>query len=277
MNDQTLLEMVRRADPLPRVAGIGEPPRELLDRVLSYPRVEPRRVMSRRHRPAGLVLVAAVFAFGAAAVAGLAIAGTGWLTGEPAPPTVVTDFHAYTPQLGFHPDPGQAVLVAQDGQISLYATANREGTYCLVVSEPWKPVTTLDGGTCVPETIASGHFIAGLVGAATQTQAQSTLVVAGRIADTDARSVRFTAPDGKAIERPVGPSGFFVAAVSTQAPCMNGDWSSTFTALDGSGKEIAQITIPLTQTAPRPPADNARRACLPAVLPAQVSVTRYRA
>ena len=248
MNDETLFEKVRQADPLPAAAGFGEPPQALLERVLVSARDE-RGLARAPHRRRRLVLVAAVLALGAAA-AGLAIAGSGWLTGGPAPPAVVTNFQAYTPQLGFHPDPGSAVLVAQDGQIKLYATTNREGTYCLVVNEPWKPATTLDGGTCVPEAIASGRFIAGFVGAGPLTEGQLTLVVGGRIADTNARAVRFTDPDGKVIERPVGPSGFFIAAVSAQTPCADGDWSSTFTALDGNAKALAQMTIPLTQTVP---------------------------
>jgi hypothetical protein len=261
MNDQALFELVRKADPLPAAAGFGEPSQALLERVLASARDERRRPRALQHRRR-LVLVAAALALGAAA-AGFAIAGSGWLTGEPAPPAVVTDFQAYTPQLGFHPDPGSAVLVAQDGQIKLYATTNREGTYCLVLEDPWRSPTTLDGGTCVPEAIASGHFIAGLVGAATQTERQSTLVVGGRIADRNAQAVRFTGPDGKVIERPVGPSGFFVATVSTREPCANGDWISTFTALDANGEEIAQITIPLTQTTPMTPSQTKRgmRAC----------------
>jgi hypothetical protein len=248
VNDQTLFSMVRKADPLPAATGFGEPPQALLERVLASARDErkPARALHQRRR---LLLVAAVLAFGAAA-AGFAIAGNGWLTGEPAPPAVVTDSQAYTPQLGFHPDPGSAVLVARDGQIKLYATTNREGTYCLVLEDPWRSPTTLDGGTCVPEAIASGHFIAGLVGAATQTEQQSTLVVGGRIADRNAQAVRFTGPDGTLIERPVGRSGFFVAAVFTRAPCANGDWISRFTALDANGNQIAQMTIPLTQTVP---------------------------
>jgi hypothetical protein len=38
MNDQKLFTMVRRADPLPATTGLGEPPREILERVLGSPR-----------------------------------------------------------------------------------------------------------------------------------------------------------------------------------------------------------------------------------------------
>ena len=62
-----------------------------------------RPVLVRGFRPR-FALVAAVLAL-SGLIASLAIAGTGWLTGEPAPPPVVTDFRAYTPQLGFHLTP----------------------------------------------------------------------------------------------------------------------------------------------------------------------------
>ena len=250
MNDETLLEMVRKADPLPATAVVGDHSAALLERVLASARAEPAPGPAVLRRP-GLVVLGVALALGSAA-AGLAIAAGGWLSGEPAPPAVVTDFQAYTPQLGFHPDPSSAVLVAKDGPIRLYATTNREGTYCLVLESPWRSARTLDGGTCVPEPIASGQFIAGLIGAATQSERRSTLVVGGRIADTSARAVRFTGPNGDRILRRVGTSGFFVAAVSTQWPCANGNWTSTFKALDGQGHQVAQLTIPLTQTTSRP-------------------------
>jgi hypothetical protein len=253
MNDEQLFQTVREADPLP-AAGVGEPPQELLQRVLSA-RAEPKpaRPLQGRRR---LVLVAAMLALGGA-VAGLAIAGTGWLTGEPAPPAVVTNFEVYTPQLGFHPNPGSAVRVAEDGAISLYATTNKEGTYCLDVTSPWKSAQTLDGGTCVPAAIASGHLIAGVMGGSANGQAggQTTLVVGGRIDDSAARTIRFTGPDRRVISRPVGSSGFFIAAVSAPAQlCANGNWTSTFTAFDAKGKELAQETIPLVQLVQAQPA-----------------------
>jgi hypothetical protein len=237
MSDQMLFELVREADPL--VVKAGEPPPALLARVLASPRHEtkPRRV----HRWPRLALVVAALAL-SALIASLAIAGTGWLTGAPAPPAVITDFQAYTPQLGFHPDPGRAVLVANDGQVKLYATTNREGTYCLDLVAPWKPATTLDGGTCVPKAIASGHFIAGIMGAGPLTAHGVTLVVGGRIADPQPQSVRFAGPEGKTVTVPVGSSGFFVAPLTTRRPCGGGDWSSTFTALDDNGNAVAQTS-----------------------------------
>lgn len=239
MNDQTLLELVRRVDPL--AAGPSEPPPALLQRVLSSPRTEQKRGPAQGWQ-VRFAVGAAVLAL-SGVIAALAIAGTGWLTGAPASPAVVTDFQNYTPQLGFHPDPGKAVLVAEDGQVKLYATTDREGTYCLDVVAPWKPATVLDGGTCVPKPIAAGPFIAGPVGAGPVTEQGMTVVVAGRIDDPRARSVEFRGPDGKPVTRPVESSGFFLAALTTSAPCANGDWSSTFTALDSDGSAVAQTPV----------------------------------
>lgn len=236
MNDQTLKELVRHADPL--LTEIGEPPRALLERVLATPRAgeKPRRVRGWQGRLALGVAVLGV----SGVIAALAIAGTGWLTGEPAPPEVVTNFQAYTPQLGFHPDPGKAVLVAQEGQVKLYATTDREDTYCLDLVAPWKPATVRDGGTCVPKAIASGDFVAGVVGAGPVSEHGLTFVVGGRIADSSARSVQFTGLDGNTVTQPLGSSGFFLATVTTSRPCANGDWSSTFTALDADGNFVAR-------------------------------------
>jgi len=123
-----------------------------------------------------VVLLAALVV--AALVTGISVAATQWLIGAPAPAPVVSDFKAYTPQLGFHPEPGKAVFVAEDGAIKLYATTNREGTYCVVVDEPWKHANAGDGGTCVSKQQAAFPITAGLVGGAS-----GISVVAGRVAD----------------------------------------------------------------------------------------------
>jgi hypothetical protein len=202
--------------------------------------------LSRRR----IMLSAAVLVF-ATATAGLALAGSGWLIGAPAPPAVVADFNSYTPQLGFHPSPGSAVLVAEDYNIGLYATTNKEGTYCIVVSAPWKrPAKLGDGGTCIPALQAAAPLIAGLPGASTSRDgSKTTAVVAGRVNNAAARTIRFTGPTGYEIVRPVGSSGFFVASVHVQGPlCASGDWLSTFTALNAAGGEIARATIGLAHS-----------------------------
>ena len=245
MNDQTLLELVRRADPV--ASGVSDLPDGLLERVLAAP-LEEKNPRQRLRGSAKFALVAVAFGI-TAAVASLAIAGTGWLTGEPAPPQVVTNFQSYTPQLGFHPNPGSAVLVAEDDQVKLYASTNHEGTYCLDVTSPWKPATTLDGGTCVPQAIASAPFIAGVAGGGSVSDQGLPLVVAGRVADPAARSVQFTLPDGTTVTRPVGSSGFFVASVTVPAPCANGGWRSSFIALDANGDAVAQTATLSLMTA----------------------------
>jgi hypothetical protein len=179
--------------------------------------------------------------------AGLAVAARGWLVGRPAPPPVVQDFRDYTPQLGFHPDAGQAVLVAQDGAIKLYATTNREGTYCLVVDEPWKPPSAGDGGTCVPKMWARYPITAGVIGASGDQGTGQIEVVAGRVDDRDARRVRFSDPVGKSVERSLGTSGFFVVAIHASAGCPDRDWVPVFTALAAHDKVIGQEQIPLIQ------------------------------
>ena len=78
----------------------------------------------------------------------VAATATGWLTGSPAPQSVVSDFGTYAPQLGFDPEPGRAVLVAQDGDVILYATTNKQGSYCLVTSAPWKRPSNASASRC---------------------------------------------------------------------------------------------------------------------------------
>ena len=197
----------------------------------------------RLSRRARVVLVVAV----SLVVLGTAAAATrSWLTGRPAPPAVVSDFGSYTPQLGFHPDPGAAVLVAEDGDVSLYATTNREGTYCLVTSAPWKrPETLPDGGTCIPAAQAAAPVVAGLVGASS-----TTFVIAGRVDAGAAHAVRFTGPDGRLLTRPIGSSGFFVAAVPVSgSPCARGEWKPTFVAVDAGGRELTHAAILLARPA----------------------------
>lgn len=173
---------------------------------------------------------------------------TGWLTGSSAPESVVDDFGTYAPQLGFDPEPGRAVLVAEDGEFSLYATTNKQGSYCLVASAPWKrPDTNPDGGTCIPPAIAAAPLIAGLVGAASDRSTnEQTYLIAGRTHDAAAREIRFTDPNGEAITRTIGSSGFFIAAIHTPGlACSDGDWISTFDTLGTEGEQRGRSTITL--------------------------------
>jgi hypothetical protein len=197
-------------------------------------------VQRRRRR----VLIPAGIAAAAIVLCGAALAATGWLTGQPAPPSVVSDFAGYTPQLGFHPDPGSSVLVATDGDSSLYATTNAEGSYCIVASAPWRrPENLPDGGTCIPEATAAQAIVAGIVAAGPSDpdtpEGIATVLVAGRVIVPGTTNVSFTTPTGNTITRPVGPSGFFLASLSIQI-CGNGDWTPTFAALDRQGHQLAQ-------------------------------------
>ncbi len=205
----------------------------------------PRLVRPRR-RVAALTIVVGLLVIGTAVAA-----TTGWLTGSPAPDSVVSDFGSYAPQLGFNPDSGSAVLVAEDRDISLYATTNKQGSYCLVASAPWKRPSKLpDGGTCIPPAQAAAPLIAGLVGASSsQSGDQQTYLIAGRTANPEARTIRFTDPNGDTIMRAIGSSGFFIAAVRTAgSACANGDWNSTFSVLGADGKERARATITLAHS-----------------------------
>jgi len=170
-----------------------------------------------------------------------------WLTGSPAPESVVSDFGSYAPQLGFDPEPGRAVLVAQDGDVILYATINKQGTYCLVASTPWKrPDKLPDGGTCISRAYAAAPLIAGLVGASSSADGTQIYVIAGRTTDAAARTIRFSDPTGAPIERAIGSSGFFVATVETDEPaCESGDWRPAFDVIGANGDERENVTITL--------------------------------
>jgi hypothetical protein len=177
-----------------------------------------------------------------------------WLKGSPAPESVVSDFGSYAPQLGFDPVPGRAVLVARDGgNFSLYATTNKQGSYCLIASAPWKRPSKLpDGGTCIPPAHAVSPLVAGLVGASTAGSEQ-TYLIAGRTTDEGARAIRFTDPAGAPIERAIGSSGFFVAVVRTnESACASGDWAPTFNVLGADGDARASIAITLGSASASP-------------------------
>ena len=181
-------------------------------------------------------------------VIGTAVAETtDWLTGAPAPESVVSDFGTYAPQLGFNPEPGRAVEVAVDGDTILYATTNKQGSYCLIASAPWKRPSTLpDGGTCIPPAQASAPMIAGLVGAKSTPDGQQTYVIAGRTTDPDARIIRFSDPSGATVTRPIGSSGFFIATILTdEGACANGDWKPTFSVLGADGQQRRSHMITL--------------------------------
>jgi hypothetical protein len=204
-----------------------------------HPRLSLPRLIAPRRRVAALAL-----AFGLLVIGTAVAATTGWLTGNPAPPSVVADFGSYTPQLGFHPDPGSSVLVAEADDTQLYATTNAEGSYCVVASAPWKrPNQNPDGGSCVGEKTAAQPVVAGIVGGSpTDSSRNLTLLVGGRISVTGATSVNLTLPDHSIRNIKLGSSGFFLTNVETQL-CQGGDWIAKLVALDAQGRQLARSTI----------------------------------
>jgi hypothetical protein len=196
-----------------------------------------------RRRVAAIALALGLLTIGT----GVAATTTDWLTGSPAPESVVSDFGSYAPQLGFSPEPNRAVLVAEDSDIILYATTNKEGSYCLLASAPWKRPSELgEGGICIPPALGAAPLVAGLVGARSSPDGAQTYLIAGRTTDPDARSIRFDDPTGAPIRRAIGSSGFFIAAVRThESACVNGDWKPTFSMLGADGTERGKATITL--------------------------------
>jgi hypothetical protein len=185
----------------------------------------------------------------------------GWLTGEPAPPRVISGFKQYTPQLGFHPEVHKAQFVAEDGPIKLYATPNREGGICYLVDEPWKPANAGDGGTCASRAKAHEPITAGMLGmSAVSPDGIATIVIGGRVDSATPRAIRFEDPAGEVVERPIGAGGFYVAAVRAKfldiravatpngMRCPSETWEPTFVALAGDGRSVLESKILLAQS-----------------------------
>jgi hypothetical protein len=212
---------------------------------------ERRSGAHRRRRRLALATVSTLLAV---ALTGITLASTGLLLGSAAPPEVVEDFDAYTEQLGYHPQAGRARLVAEDGDFLLYATTNREGTYCIVTSAPWRRPGKLtgDGGVCVPPKKAAEPIAVGVTAAsAVGEEGEGTFVVAGRVREQRARTIQFTDAGGEPVETTLGAQGFFVVAV--RHTCTGESWSPTFTTLDSAGNPVATAKITLAYVDPRRP------------------------
>jgi hypothetical protein len=86
------------------------------------------------------------------------------------------------------------------------------------------------------------------------------MVIAGRVADTAARTIRFADPGGALVERPLGAGGFYVVAVRAKPldfahvftpsgmRCPRRAWEPRFVALDEQGRSVAETNIPLMQS-----------------------------
>lgn len=192
---------------------------------------------SRRRR---LLLAAAAAAVALVGVTGVATGAVGWLIGSPAPSSVIADFGTYSPELGFHVQPGKAVQVASDGPDALYATPTAEGSYCIVLSTPRsRPPESMGGGYCIGKSTADQPIVAGLFPAG-----PDLLLLLGRISVSGATSAEVELPDGTTRTIPLQSSGFFLSAIESKA-CQNGAWSPQLLALNAEGKTVAASTIPL--------------------------------
>ena len=224
---------------------------ELLERIAAEPPAAPRSPpLFQRRR---LVLVAAAaLALLAAPSYGIAREVIEWVQGEPAPRSVVQEFDSYAPQLGYRPDAGGAILIAvEGGDVRLYSTKNDKGSYCLVLRAPGRP--SGDGGTCIKPAWAAAPLIAGMLGSTADDGDSSTKFIGGRSDHPDARSIRFADPAGRAISRPIGFDGFFVASVDVpRSACGAGDWRPEFVVLDARGEEVARAEITLLFSHPSP-------------------------
>ena len=222
--------------------------RELL---APYARVQPvtlRRRPTRRWRRRFVLVAVALGLTGV--IATVAVAGTGWLVGSPAPPDVKSGFGSYATQLGFNPQPGQAVLVASSGAYQLYATANTQGGLCTLVVTPWRPASAHEGGECtaaqgLPE---SSKFYASTGGQSALVDNASTVVVYGHTSDAGASSVQFDGPSGAPVTAAVGKGGFFIVGTTVTGGgigCGNGGWDPTFHVLDATGQQLSAWTVTL--------------------------------
>jgi len=212
----------------------------LLARILREPVREAESRPEARSRTRLALLAAAIVALVAGPAYALEGRIAGWLGGEPAPPSVVENFNSYARQLRFDPEPGKAVLVAEESDVRLYATTNEQATYCIALS------TRFDGGMCVSPAIAAAPTVAGVLGDAPPRGHEQRLVLVGRIQDSRVRTVRFAAPGGGAITRSVGVGGFFVATVPADgviAACAADGWTPTFSFAGADGRVVNEAAI----------------------------------
>jgi hypothetical protein len=218
--------------------------RELL---APFARVQP---VTLRRRPARRLRWRFAFVAVALGVTGViatvALAGTGWLVGSPAPSDVKADFGSYATQLGFNPQPGQAVLVASSGAYQLYATANSQGGLCTLVVTPWVPASAHEGGECSAAPPNSSSFYASVGGQSAETNGATTVVVYGHTSDAGASSVQFDGPNGAPVTASVGKGGYFIAGTTGPGMmCGRGAWAPTFQVLDATGHQLSATTLTL--------------------------------
>ena len=221
--------------------------RELL---APFARVQPvtlRRRPTRRWRRRFVLVAIALGLTGV--ITTVAIAGTGWLIGSPAPKDVKADFGSYATGLGFNPQPGQAVLVASSGPYQLYATANIQGGLCTLVVTPWIPASAHEGGECsaADDLPDSSKFYASTGGQSALVDNARTVAVYGHTSDAGASSVQFDGPNGAPVTATVGKGGFFIVGTTVTGGmgCGSGAWAPTFHVLDATGQQLTAWTVRL--------------------------------
>jgi hypothetical protein len=107
----------------------------------------------------------------------------------------------------------------------------------------------------VDKRSAAKPITAWLVGMSARSEnGDVTFVVAGRVDNAKARTVEFRDPKGALVERPIGTSGFFVAALHGKPPvpvvtrsgvrCPT-TWEPIFAALGSDGRAVLKYTVPL--------------------------------
>lgn len=238
------------ANPVPdrRLHEVGDQlsSEAVLRRILGEPvgSTSPRPFLTPRRRLIAIALAIAVLVALPSYAIGRSVVG--WVLGDAAPPQVVADFGKYTPQLGFNPDPGEATLVARDGDLRLYVTTNRQGTYCFIVS------SRLDGGSCVSAAVAATPIVAGFAGTAPPRPGEeSRFAVVGRIQRGRPDRVSFTTPRGDLVTKSIGLGGFFIAGIPVAGlmeACAQGDWTPTFEFLDANGELISAEAITIADS-----------------------------
>lgn len=257
MNDQMLLALVRKADPLPPAAGFGEPSQALLDRVLASARDERRQPRPlHRRRPLVIAAVLALFLlFIGAAFAfdlGLPVLDFGHAEKAPAGSPVVEDFAT----LDQHAPSGMATGViagetrrvgsfplSSGGSMVLSVAPTRAGGFCAYYE-------VLGGGCDRDRTIPFSRALT--IPGPIYPGSSKTLPAAFITGDTlihggSVVEVRFA--DGESAKVPlvwVSPpvdAGFFFYEVPEKHREL-GHWATLLVLEDAHGRELARTRIP---------------------------------
>jgi hypothetical protein len=209
------------------------------------------RLHHRQRRRRRLLVACAAMTLASIIVTAASLAAGGWLNGSPAPKTVVSDFRSYPVQLGLHPEPGNAVLVARSGPYRMYATPDREGGYCVVTSKPWaRPASLPDGGGCLTRSEAAVPFTFTFPGGKDLPHHGMLEVVGGRVRDRRVREVQFADPAHRLVTLPIQRSGFFIGSFAIpRFICRLTGYHLTARALDARHTTLHELRVTYDQCA----------------------------